>query len=257
MVDLHLPRPAPAGALLAWLLLAASLQPGQAADLGSDVTLGGSLALTSNYIYRGVSESHGHAAVQADLHAEGGGGTFAGAWGSSRDHTLDPYADYDVEIYLGHRFSLGSAWSAALSARSHYFAGGAPEGSTDYQELSGTLAYLDRWTLSLGAIPNAVHYWRDLRLGRSRAWLAETTAQWLVHAAGLFVTGGAGYYYAGRTGPGIAAGGGYAYGNAGLAFERGRLRLDVGYFLVQGKARRLVPYPIPGSRIAGTLVWRF
>jgi hypothetical protein len=159
VLDSHLRRPAPAALLLACLLLAAGLRPLPAADLAGGFTLGGSLAVTSNYIYRGVSESNGHAAVQADLHAESSGGTFLGAWGSTRDHDLDPYTDFDLEIYLGQRFKLSNAWSAALSARGHYFVGGGPEGSTDYEQLAGSLTYLDRWTLSLAAIPNATHYW--------------------------------------------------------------------------------------------------
>jgi uncharacterized protein (TIGR02001 family) len=257
VLDSHLRRPAPAGPVLACLLLAAGLRPAAAADLAGGFTLGGSLAVTSNYIYRGVSESNGHAAVQADLHAESGGGTFLGVWGSTRDNDLDPYTDFDLEIYLGHRFKLSNAWSAALSARGHYFVGGGPEGSTDYEQLAGSLTYLDRWTLSLAAIPNATHYWFDQRVGRSSAWVAETAGQWLLPAEGLFVTGGAGYYYASRTGPGIGAGGGYAYGDAGLAFEHRHWRLDIGYFVAQGKARKLVPYPVPADRVAGTLAWRF
>ena len=258
MLDPHPSRPAPAGVLLAWLLLLApGLRPGYAVDLAGEFTLGGSLAVTSDYIYRGVSESNGHGAFQADLHLDSGG-SFIGAWGSTRDQTLDPYADYDVEIYLGHRFDLSSAWSATLSARAHYFVGGTQEeGSADDQELSGALTYLDRWTVSLAAIPNAIHYWFDQRVGRSPAWVAETSGQWLLPVEGLFVTGGGGYYYASRTGPGIGAGGGYAYGDAGLAFEHRHWRLEVGYFVAQGKARQLVPYPVPSDRVAGSVVWRF
>jgi uncharacterized protein Gcw-chp len=257
VVDSHLPRSARAAALLASLLLpAASIRPGHALDLGGDFSFGGSLALTSDFIYRGVSESNGHGAVQADLHADSAG-TFIGAWSSTRDHSLDPYADYDLEVYLGHRFDLSSTWSATLSARARYFLGGAQEGSADYQEISGSLTYLDRLTLSLTSIPNALHYWFESRVGRSPAWVADTTGQWLVRGEGLFVTGGAGYYYASASGPGIAGSGAYAYGNAGLAFEHRHWRVDVGYFLTQGKARQLLPYPIPSNRFAATLVWRF
>ena len=252
----HASRPARA-AVPAWLLLCALLSPlAVALDLGGNLTLGGSLAFTSDYIYRGVSESNGHDAVQADLHLDDAG-TFIGAWGSTRDHNLDPYADYDVEVYLGHRFELGNAWSSTLSARAHYFVAGTQEGSTDYEELSASISWLDRWTLTLSSIPNATHYWYDYRLGRSPAWIAESSGQWLLLPQGLFVTGGAGYYYASRTGTGIAAGGGYAYGNAGLAFEHGHWRIDVGYFVAQSKAGQLLTYPVPSDRLAGTLIWHF
>jgi uncharacterized protein (TIGR02001 family) len=239
------------------LLLALGTAPVHAVELGSNFTLGGDLAVTSDYIYRGVSESDGHGAVQGDLHLESTGGTFIGVWSSTRDHHFDPYADYDLELYLGHRFALTSAWSATLSARSHYFVGGNQEQSADYQELSVALTYLDRWTLEVAAIPNAVQYWFDLRLGRTPAWVADTAVQWQLRPPGLFVTGGAGYYYTDGTGSGIAAGGGYAYGNGGLAYEHRPWRVDVGYFLTQGKAREFFPYPLPSNRVAGTLTWRF
>jgi len=249
-------RPARA-AVPAWLLLGPLFSPIAAAlDLGANLTLGGSLAVTSDYIYRGVSESDGHGAVQADLHVDEGG-SFIGVWGSTRAHNLDPYADYDVEVYVGHRFDLSSSWSSTVSARAHYFVAGTQEGSTDYEELSASISWLDRWTLTLSSIPNATHYWYEYRLGRSPAWIAESSAQWLLLPQGLFVTGGAGYYYASRIGGGIAAGGGYAYGNAGLAFEHGHWRIDVGYFVAQGKAGQLLPYPVPSDRLAGTLAWRF
>jgi uncharacterized protein (TIGR02001 family) len=246
--------------LLSWVLLLGVLGcvgPVPALTLDGDFTLGGVLAVTSNYIYRGVSESNGHLALQADLHADHSG-TFLGVWSSTRDHTLDPYAYYDLEVYVGHRFALGSSWSATLDARSHYFVGGAQrEGSADYQQAGASLSYLDRWNFSVAALPNAVHYWFDERVGRSLAWFAETSGQWLVLDRGLFVTAGAGYYHATSNGPGIRRGAGYPYGNAGIAFEHRRWRIDLGYFLTQGNARRLFPYPIPSDRFAGTLSWRF
>lgn len=223
--------------------------------LGENLSAGGNLALTSDYIYRGVSESNDQPALQADLHLDTGG-TFAGFFGSTRDHHLDPGGWYDFDIYLGHRFDLSSVWSATLSARSHYFAGGVYEPSADYQEISGRLTYLDSWSVSLSAIPNGLRYWFQRRLGRSPAWIADTSGQWLI-APRVFVTGGIGYYYSSGTGAGIQTTTGYAYGNAGLACEWRRWRLDVGYFLTQRDARKLSPYPIANQRVAGTLTWRF
>jgi hypothetical protein len=255
----------PAGALLCSLLVSPLAE---AVDLWDDATLGGSLALTSDAIYRGVSESNGQVALQGDLHIEDGG-SFVGVWTSTRDTHLAPYADYDVEVYLGHRFDLTNAWSSTLSARAHYFVAGMQQGSTDYEELTASLTWLDRWTLALSAIPNATHYvyyaydpkegddGYQARLERSPAWVAETSGQWLLRPEGLFVTGGAGYYYSSRTGVEPAASGGYAYGNAGVAFEHGPWRADVGYFAAQGNARALIAYAVPVHRLAATLAWRF
>ncbi len=245
-----------AKSVLALALLGASAPAAHAIELGHDLTAGGNLALTSNYIYRGVSESDNHGAVQGDVHLDSSGGTFAGVWGSTRERDLDPGARYDLEVYLGHRFDLSSVWNATLSLRSHYYAGGTQEASNDYQEILGTLTYLDRWSFSVTAIPNAVRYWFYRRLSRSPAWIAETSGQWLI-AEGLFVTAGAGYYSSPGTGPGIQRGTGYAYGNGGLAYEWRSFRLDVDYFLAQDSAVRTSPYPIANHRLEGTLSWRF
>jgi uncharacterized protein (TIGR02001 family) len=256
VVHSHPAKLTPARWLLTWTLLTVAAPHAAATALGTELAWGGNLAVTSDYIYRGVSESNGRAALQADLHADTPEGTFAGAWASTRDHGLDPGAGYDFEIYLGRRIELASAWNATVSARSHYFLGGGQESSNDYQEISGALTWLDRWTMSLSVIPNAVRYWYYRRLSRSPAWIADTTGQWLI-GEGLFVTGGAGYYRSTGTGAGQQAATGYAYGNVGLAFERRRWRLDIGYFIAKNQARELSPYPVASHRVAGTVSWHF
>jgi len=227
-----------------------------AAAFDPELSFGGNVAATTDYIYRGVSESNGHAALQGDLHAETRGETFAGVWASTRDRSLEPGSRYDLDLYLGHRIELSSAWSASVSARSHYFESTAGEPSDDYQELSGALSWLDRWTVSLSAIPNSVRYWYYRRTTRTLAWIGDTSGQWLI-ARGLFLTAGAGYYRATGTGPRALAATGYGYGNVGAAYVRRGWRLDVGYFLAETQAQELFPYPIANRQLAGTLSWHF
>jgi len=238
------------------MVLALSTAAARAADLGSGLSAGGALTLTSDYIYRGVSESGGRLAGQFDLHLAHTSGSFLGVWGSTRYDGLPPYAQYVIEPYIGHRFDLGSAWAARLGARAHFLVGGEQEISDDYEQVSGSLTYLDVWSVSVTAIPNAVRYWFDRRLSRTPAYVADTSVQWLI-GNHFFLTGGAGYYYSTGTGPGIERATGYAYGNAGLAAEYGRWRLDVGYFFAQKAAERLFPYPTADERVAATLTWRF
>ena len=220
-------------------------------------SLGGEVSVTSDYIYRGLSESRGHAAVQIDLHASSAAGTFVGAWASTRDRKLDPEANYEVELYLGHRFNFTSAWSTTLTAVSYSYVGDTKEMSNDFQEVSAAVSYLDRWTFSLSAAPNIMRYWRYRRAGRTAAYTADTAGQWLL-SEGLFLTGGAGYYYY-FSAPisRLPGGAGYGYANVGFAFERQGWRLDVGYFVTQKRAELLSAYPTADNRIAGTLSWHF
>jgi uncharacterized protein (TIGR02001 family) len=243
--------------LLPWLFSAVlGARGAQGENLASGLTFGGSLVLTSNYIYRGVSSSDNEAAIQADLHVANDGGTFVGVWGSSRDSQLEPYANSELEIYLGHRFELGNAWSATLTGRARYLVGGTQEVSDDYQEIAAAITWLDAWTVSLTAIPNAPRYWFYDRLSRAPAFVAEMSAQWLVYD-GFFLTGGAGYYRVTGTGPGIEAAYGYAYGNLGIAWEHRHWRIDIGYYITGEKAQVLMPYPSANERFAGSIAWRF
>ena len=254
---MHRSRPTRARWLLPWLLLPAlGAETAEAEGLTSGLSLGGNLVLTSDYIYRGVSSSNNDAALQADLHVASSGGTFLGVWGSTRDNKFEPYANYDIEIYLGHRFDVSNAWSVSVEARGHYPVGGPQDSSDDYQQISAAVTYLDFWTLSVTAIPNAVRYWFYERLSRAPAFAVDTSIQWLVYR-GVFLTGGAGYYHAGGTGPGIEAAMGYAYGNVGVAYERRRWRLDIGYYLTQEKAQVMFPYPSANDRFAASVAWRF
>ena len=176
--------------------------------------IGGSVAATSDSIYRGVSQSDGHGALQVDLHASGTAGMFGGVWASTRDSRLEPGTAGESQVYLGQRFSLNGAWSATVSGRADYFVGGPARHSDDYQEVSVALTRLDRYTLSISAIPNAVRYSSEVyqaagyvheyyEVYRSPAVVADAAGQWLLPerlpgGGGLYLTAAAGYYYASR-----------------------------------------------------------
>jgi uncharacterized protein (TIGR02001 family) len=242
-----------AGFPCTWIAL--SLVPAQPAHA---LSFGGDVAITSDYIYRGYSETDGKGAVQLDLHISTQSGTFVGVWTSSLDHKFQPYADYDVEEYIGQRFDLSSEWNTSITATNYSYVGGQQYYSSDYQQLSVSVSYLDRWTLSVAAIPNMLRYWEGYYpSGRHPAYNAETSGQWLI-AGGFFVTGGAGYFLiTGDSGQFDQPSIGYAYGNAGFAYEWRSLRADVGYFLTQKRAQAIIPYPVANDRFAGTLSWRF
>lgn len=250
-----------AGFLCTWVAL--GLVP---AHWARAVSFGGDVAVTTDYIYRGYSLTNNKGAVQLDLHASIQTGTFVGVWASSLNDKYRPWASYDVEEYIGQRFDLSSAWNTSITATNYQYLGGNQFYSSDYQQVTASISYLDRWTMSIAAIPNMLRYsgsatYGYYRVGRYPAYDADTSGQWQI-ANGLFVTGGAGYYLftgsGGTVAPDPQPTVGYAYGNVGLAYEWRNLRLDVGFFLTQ-KARQLqvFPYPTANDRLAGTLSWRF
>jgi uncharacterized protein (TIGR02001 family) len=218
------------------------------------ITFDGDLTYTSDYIFRGISQTGGGSAGQIDLRVTTRDGTFAGVFASTlnrlwhRGNWVTWGWDYQLEEYLGHRFDLSPAWSTTLTAVNYGYLKGNVPLSDDYQEVSVAMSYLDLWTASVSVIPNAVRFDGGYRLGRYPAYIADTSAQ-LPLVGRLFFTAGAGYYTSDETG--------YAFGNAGLAFEFKSLRVEAGYYFAQQSARMLFPYGRAGNRFAGTLSWHF
>jgi uncharacterized protein (TIGR02001 family) len=231
------------------LIAAATLAPAAAGA----VTIDGDISYTSDYVFRGISETGGRGAGQLDLRLSTGDGTFLGVFASTLGRVWhhnwgNSGWDYELEAYLGHRFDLSPAWSTTLTAVNYSYLGGNAPLSNDYQEISLAVSYLDLWTVTEAVIPNAVRFERGYRLGRYPAYILDTSAQ-LPLVGRLFLTAGAGYYTSDSTG--------YAFGNAGLGFEFKSLRIDAGYYVAQDRARMMFPYGRAGSRFAGTVSWHF
>ena len=220
---------------------------------------GGSVALTSDYVYEGLSRTCGGPAAQADLHASGTGpmATFGGVWGSAG--VGDDYcrAAREVDLYLGERWALDASNSVALRYVHYAYPGGiylyeGLEGHRlDYDELGATWAFEDRFQLTLGWTPNAAEY-RDYRLVRDRSAvhfggeLHQPLGQWLTLSAG------AGYDQVSDF-----TGAGYAFWSAGLGRTVGPIALDLSYFRTSPRAERLFGAQVAGGRVAATAVWRF
>jgi len=232
------------------LLIASALFAPRAADA---ITLEGDLTYTSDYIYRGISQTGGRSAGQIDLHVVSGDGTFAGVFASTMDRLWHRQYqtlgwDYALEEYIGHRFDFSPSWSTTLTGVNYQYKHGNAPTNNDFQEVSVAVSYLDSWSLTAAYIPNAPRYYWGTRLGRYSAYTGDLATQ-LPLVGKLFLTAGAGYYYSDSAD--------YLYGNAGLGFEFKSLRLDAGYYVAQDRAQMLFPYGRAGSRFAGSVSWHF
>jgi len=242
------PVPLRIGIFCLWIA-AATLAPLRAWG----VTFEADITYTTDYIFRGISQTGGRSAAQIDARASTADGTFLGVFASTLDRLWQhPWGrsgwDYEVQGYLGHRFDLSRSWGITLTGTSYSYLHGNTPLSDDYQEVSLAGSYLDVWTLEVGYIPNAVRFDDGYRVGRYPAYVADTSAQ-IPLIGRLAVTAGAGYYTSDEAA--------YAFGNLGLAFEVKRLRVDAGYYFAQDRAQDLFPYGRAGSRFAATVSWHF
>lgn len=259
-------RPIRAGiraiAAMLWTAASAGAAFGAGPPASALNDVGGSLALTSDYVYHGLSRTCGAPAAQADLHLGTSGGEgptelYAGAWGSQG--LGDSYCRQarEIDLYAGVRLAPTATQSLALTYIHYAFPGGTylyeriGGRRLDYDEIGGTWAFEDRLFLTLAWTPNAVEYRpAGIKRDRSAASLGVQVHQPFIW--GLTLSAGAGYDE--MSDP---SGAGYAFWNAGLGRRIGPVQVDVTYFRTAPRAERLFGPEIAGGRVAASAVWHF
>ena len=74
----------------------------------ADVSLSGNVGLTSDYIWRGMTQNDGDTSVNVGLDADLGNGFYVGTWAATVDMTAaSPGATLEHDYYGGYTFELG------------------------------------------------------------------------------------------------------------------------------------------------------
>lgn len=228
------------------------------------VDAGGSLALTADDVYRGVSQTCGHPAAQADLHLREHGAywaAFAGVWASKGLSGSPCGSARELNAYAGYSLALTADVSATVTYTRYAFPGGGYgnpylQGKRyDYDQLAMSWSLLDRLYLTVAWTPDALRYERydDVwRYEQNRSafaygaewhqplvsWLSLTAAVGYDHMADPFGTG-------------------YGFWSLGLTHEAGPFELDLAYFRTSDRAMRLFREYSAGGRVSATVLWRF
>lgn len=107
-------------------------------------------ALSSDYVFRGVSQNDERPTLQlgADLNFDNG--FYVGVWGSNVDFgTGGP--DLELDTYLGWNVDLSDSWNLDLMlTRYNYIGEQDSYGDIDYNEFVGALAWNETITFTLG-----------------------------------------------------------------------------------------------------------
>ena len=114
------------------------------AEEESPWSVSGSVAVTSNYMWRGFTQSDGDPALQAGVTVAHESGFYAGFWGSSIDFNDGFFVDsseLELDLFLGYGFALGE--NTALDLNFNYYAyPGSWEGyDYDFFEISATISH--------------------------------------------------------------------------------------------------------------------
>jgi uncharacterized protein (TIGR02001 family) len=250
------------GAACRRLLLMASLAAG-AANAGNALDeFGGSLGLTSDDIYHGISLTCGNPAAQGELHYRSSGGqasaeAFAGVWASAGLGRAACGKAREINFYTGYGIATGTDSSASLSYTHYAYPGGSytlgPVGGYryDYDALEAEWAWQDQLYLTLAWTPDALRF-ADYTPLRDRS--ALTYGLQLHHplSDGLSLSAGAGYDEIADP-----SGAGYGFWDAGVGYTLGPVQLQLDYVGTAGRAIRVFGSNVAGSRASLSALWRF
>ena len=178
----------------------------------------GTVALTSEYVFRGLALSDGDPSFQAGVDYAHDSGLFAGAWGSTIDRESPSGSrDLQVNYYAGYHYAPESRFAASLSVTRYTYPGQPGPLDYDYTEML-VAAYLDdRYSLEFGYSDSL--YGFDVN---SRH--LELRADWPLRSAWV-IGGGVGYNDVGS-----GDSDDYLYWDAGVTGRYSRLTMDLRWY---------------------------
>lgn len=240
------------GRCLAWLLSSALMPVGVNAQTAPpDIAFGGSIAATTDYIYRGVSQTRNEEVVQVDLHLQVGEHWVTGAWASPVEPRAGERAT-EVDFYTHWQQYLGAGFSGSLGATYYRIMNDPRNSSYDYLEWSVALNWRERLMLlgtwapgsvlriqGVGAIADANSYSLEL------TGLQPLSRNWSFQA-------GLGYF----AGIDVPASG-YMYGSSSLTRSFNRWQATLSYHWVESDEQRFYIPGLAGQPWALTVAWTF
>lgn len=133
---------------LSLLVMAALSVPMVAQAADSPHSLSANVGLTSNYIFRGISQTGGDPAIQGGLDYAHSSGFYLGTWGSNvgwiEDFQGYNSGNLEIDLYGGFRNSIGKTdFSYDVGAIKYFYPGSKPGGTTnaDTTELYAALGW--------------------------------------------------------------------------------------------------------------------
>jgi uncharacterized protein (TIGR02001 family) len=214
-------------------------------------TWGGSFAITSDYLVRGISRSNQGPAPQADLHVATDNGFIGGVFASGAQFDSGDRRAAELSVFLGRAWQLNDAWRAKLLASYYGYLHTDSGSQYNYAELSFEAAFDDWLTIDTVYSPNAPRY----VYGRGISGVVDKTADISIRTPwSHWVAATAGVGYSEYSGPG---GGGYAYWSAGGVCDLAPWSISLSYVNTNADAAALFFGEAAHNRWVATVIRRF
>ncbi|MBL8643553.1 MAG: hypothetical protein JNK21_06450 [Rhodospirillaceae bacterium] len=148
------------------LALAPAVAAAQDSGFGS---FSGSIAATTDYVFRGYSQSDEHPAIQPGLNWDSGVGLHLNLWGSNVDFNDGGEADVEVDFTAGFAGSVGNL-NYDVGAIYYAYPGSAGALNYDYWEGYTTLSFA---ASDVATLNGAIYYSPDFFGGLDDAWALQ------------------------------------------------------------------------------------
>lgn len=144
--------------LLSLSIAAAAVSvPAQAADIGNGLDLSGNMALASEYVWRGNTQTDGKPTIQGGLDLVHESGFYVGTWAANvNSDTTSSYTNYggsemEVDLYVGYATELAGV-GLDVGYLSYNYPGSSP--ASDFEEIYAGVSK------SLGSVDlGFTYYW--------------------------------------------------------------------------------------------------
>ena len=198
-------------------------------------------ALTSDYVFRGISASDEHAAAQLGLDVSSEIGFFGGVWASTIDiKSATRNRSLEVDYYLGYVHYFENDWSTSLSINRYTYPEADGNVSYDYNELAAVIGYNERLWFEIN--------YTDSLFGHGMpAYNYEVLASWTLPAL-MTLSAGVGYFDVSEL-----AGNGYSYWQLGISRPLGWASIDLRYHDTNNVPARISPPNLADPRIVLTI----
>lgn len=150
----------------------------------------GNIAITSDYVFRGVSQTNNNVTVQGGVDWDTGAGFHFGVWGSNLNFQDNSEASAEADLYAGYAGKINDALSYDVGVVYYVYPGAARALNYDYWEVFGKAVY----DFGPAAVNAGVYYSPDNTGGTGPATYVMSGLT--VPLGGIFsVSGGLNYYF--------------------------------------------------------------
>jgi uncharacterized protein (TIGR02001 family) len=213
------------------------------APAASAVDFSGSATLTSDYVFRGISQTHGDATPQLGVKLASDTGFYGSLWASRVDYGDVLGSDAELDLVAGWNHTFAERWNLDLNLTRFTYPGTRAPANLDYNEVIATLTLDQRWWAMLGWSENAL-------ASGGRGIYAEVGAKFPVTDAFRFETVAAHYDLD------DAYGDSYSRAQVSAIYTIGKVDLRASGHWTGDSAKRLFP-GVAGSRFEAAVSWNF